>query len=112
MEVVSLELKSLDGFHVWAVRPMAGKVPTQNLDGTWKYPSLKDVLKAVGLWMIDHYIGVCWETIACFIVDQPLFALCRDGERKRGSMHCKILVGAANVNQHCGVTTGRQRGHG
>jgi hypothetical protein len=69
---------------------MAGKVPIRNLDGTWKYPSLKDVLKAAGLQMIGNYIGVCWETIACFIVDQPLFALCWDGEKKRGSMRCKF----------------------
>ncbi len=60
-------------------------MPTKNPDGMWKYPSLRDVLKVVGLQMIDHYIGVRQETIARFIVDQPLFALCRDGERKRGS---------------------------
>jgi hypothetical protein len=52
----------------------------------WMYPNSRDVLKAVGLWMIGHYIGVYWETIACFIVDQPLFALCWDGEKKRGSV--------------------------
>jgi hypothetical protein len=47
-------------------------------------PKLKDVLKVVGLQTMDHYIGVCWETIARFIVDRPRFALCRDGKRKRG----------------------------
>ncbi len=61
-------------------------MPAWNPDGTWMYPSLKDVLKAVGLQTIDYYIGVCWETIAHFIVDQPLFALFQDGERKRGSV--------------------------
>jgi hypothetical protein len=83
-----LSLKSLEGFQIWAARPMAGKMPTKNPDGTWTYPSSKDVLKAVGLQTIDYYIGVCWETIARFIMDQPLFALCRDGNRKRGSAHC------------------------
>ena len=67
---------------------MAGMQPTWIPDGTWKFPSSKDVLKAVGLNTIDHYIGVRCETIARFIVDRPLFALCRDGERKRGSTHC------------------------
>jgi hypothetical protein len=80
-------LKSLEGFHIQAARCMAGKMPTQNPDGTWTYPSSKDVLKAVGLWTTDHYIGVCWETIARFIVDQPLFVLYREGE-KRGSVRC------------------------
>ncbi len=51
----------------------------------WKYSSSKDVLKAVGLKTIDHYIGVCRETIARFIVDRPLFALCWDGGRRKGS---------------------------
>jgi hypothetical protein len=80
-----LSLKSLEGFHIRAARCMAGKMPTKNPDGTWKYPSSRDVLKAVGLQIIEHYIGICWKSIARFIVDQPLFALCWDGERKRGS---------------------------
>ncbi len=67
---------------------MAGMQPTRDPDGTWTYPGSKDVLKAVELKMIHHYIGVCWETIARFIVDQPLFAPCRDGGRKRGSTRC------------------------
>jgi hypothetical protein len=37
---------------------MVGMQPTQNPDRTWTYPSSKDVLKAVGLKMIAHYIGV------------------------------------------------------
>jgi hypothetical protein len=61
-------------------------MPTRNFEGMWMYPSLKDVLKVVGLCTINHYIGFCWETIAHFIVDQPLFLLCRERERKRGSM--------------------------
>jgi hypothetical protein len=73
-----------------AARPMADKMPTKNPDGTWKYPSSRDVLRAVGLQTIDHYIGICWETIARFIMDQPLFALCCDGERKRRSLHCTL----------------------
>ena len=58
MEVVSLlSLKSLEGFHIRAARRMAGKMPTKNPDRTWTYPSSRDVLKAVGLQTIDHYIG-------------------------------------------------------
>jgi hypothetical protein len=50
---------------------MTGEMPTENLDGMWKYyPSSKDVIKAVGLLqMIVHYIGDCQKTIACFNVD-------------------------------------------
>jgi hypothetical protein len=67
---------------------MAGMQPTRNPDETWTYPSLKDVLKVVGLKRINHDIGVCREPIARFILDQPLFALCRDGGRRRGSIRC------------------------
>ncbi len=52
-------LKSLEGFHLRAACRMAGMQPTRNTDGMWTYPSSKDVLKAVGLKMIDHYIEVC-----------------------------------------------------
>ncbi len=78
-------LKSLEGFHIRAARQMVGMQPTRDPDGMWMYPSSKDVLKAVELKTIDHYIGVCRGTIARFIIDKPLFALCRDGGRKRGS---------------------------
>jgi hypothetical protein len=40
-------LKSLEGFHIRAARCMAGMPLTRNPDGTWKFPSSKDVLKAV-----------------------------------------------------------------
>ncbi len=81
----SLSLKILEGFHIRAACYMAGKMPTKNPNGTWTYPSSRDVLKAVGLQTIDHYIGTRRETIARFIVDRPLFVLCWDGNRKRGS---------------------------
>ena len=64
---------------------MAGMQPNRTPDGTWTYPNSQDVLKAVGLKTISEYIAVRRETIARFIVDRPIFALCRDGERKRGS---------------------------
>jgi hypothetical protein len=82
-------LKSPEGFHIRAARRMVGKMPTRNPDGMWKYPSSKDVLKAAGLRMIDHYIGVCQETILLHRGPASiLFALCQDGKRKRGSVHC------------------------
>jgi hypothetical protein len=102
-------LTSLEGFHIQAAHRMAGKMPAWNPDGTWTYPSSKDVLKVVGLRTINHYIGVCRGTIARFIVDRPLFALCRDGERKRGLVRCTFLVGATFVNRRRGVTARGQQ---
>ncbi len=44
----TLSFKSLEGFHIRAAHRMVGKMPTRNPDGTWTYPSSRDVLKAVG----------------------------------------------------------------
>jgi hypothetical protein len=81
-----LSLKSLEGFHIRAACCMAGMQPARNPDGALKYPNSKEVLKRVGLKMISKYINICKETITRFIVDQPIFALCWDGERRRGSL--------------------------
>jgi hypothetical protein len=40
---------------------------------------------AVGLKTITHYIGVCCQTIANFIINQPIYELCAGAVRKRGS---------------------------
>ena len=63
---------------------MAGMQPAKNPAGTWQYPNSGEVLKAVGLKTVSEYIAVRNKTIARFIVDRPIFALCRDGERRRG----------------------------
>ena len=84
METVSFELKKPRGISCSLYGRHAAR---KNPDGMWRYPSSKDVLKAVGLKTIDYYIGVQRETITRFIVDQPLFALCKVGERMRGSTH-------------------------
>ncbi len=51
-------MKSLEGFHIHAAWQMSGKKPEQNVDGSWTYPCLDEVLKAVGLKPIAHYIDV------------------------------------------------------
>ncbi len=50
---------------------MAGMQPTRDPDGKWTYPSSKDVLKAVELKTIAHYIGVRRETIARLLSTDP-----------------------------------------
>jgi hypothetical protein len=64
-----LSLKSIEGFHIRAACRMVGIQPARNPDGTWTFPNSKEVLKMVGLKTIDHYVGVCIETITRFIVD-------------------------------------------
>jgi hypothetical protein len=99
--------KSLEGFHIIATRCMAGMQPTWNPDASWKYPSSKDVLKGVGLKTVNHYIGVCRETFARFIIEQLLFTLCWEEERLY-ALH--VLVGAALVRRRGATTPAGGRG--
>ncbi len=51
-------MKHLEGFHICAAWQMSGKQPERKKDGSWMYPRLEDVLKAVGLKSIAHYVDV------------------------------------------------------
>jgi hypothetical protein len=62
-------MKHLEGFHIRAAWQMSGKQPERNEDGSWMYPRSKDVLKAVGLKSITHYVDVRCQTVANFIVN-------------------------------------------
>ena len=83
-------LKCLEGFHMRAAWRMSGKRPMKRLDGTWRYPNSEQVLREVGLQTISHYIGVRWQHVANFIVNRPIFQLCQEGVRKRGSAACQF----------------------
>ncbi len=77
-------VKRLEGFHIRAAWQMTGNRPKWNEDGSWTYPCLADVLEAAGLKTIAHYMDVHWETIANFIINQPIYELCTGAVRKRG----------------------------
>ncbi len=78
-------LKRLDRFHHRAAWQMAGMCPLHNGKGNWTYPSKTRALKKVGLYTIEHYIGIRWRTISNYIVNRPIFKHCWNGVRKRGS---------------------------
>ena len=59
-------------------------------NGTWVYPRSEDVLEEVGLHSIEHYIRVRRETIFNHIINRPIFDLCRQAERRRGSAPCQF----------------------
>ena len=80
-------LKRLEGFHIRAAWRMAGKGPRLNPDGSWTYPDTEEVMKEVGLRSISQYVEVRRHHIFNFIVNRPIFDLCKEGVRKRGSSH-------------------------
>ncbi len=51
-------MKFLESFHICTAWEMLGKRPERKEDGSWMYPRLEDVLKAVGLKPITHYVDV------------------------------------------------------
>ena len=78
-------LKRLDSFHHRAAWQMAGMRPSHDGEGNWTYLSNTQALKKVGLYTIEHYIGIRRQTISNYIVNQPIFEHCWSGVRKRGS---------------------------
>ncbi len=78
-------MKCLERFQICAAWQMSGKQPGQNGDGSWIYPRSEDMLKAVGLKSIANYVDVRRQTVANFIVNQPIHELCVGAVRKRGS---------------------------
>jgi hypothetical protein len=78
-------VKRLEGFHIRAAWRMTGNRPKRNVDGSWMYPRSADVLTAAGLKTITHYMDVRQQTVANFIVNQPIYELCAGAVRKRGS---------------------------
>ena len=79
------ELRALEGFHVAAARVLTGMRPKQARDGTWKYPHTQEVLKKAGLHTIRDYIGQRRANIARKVRGRPIFALCEEAERRRGT---------------------------
>jgi hypothetical protein len=68
-------MKCLEGFHIRAAWQMSGKRPERKEDGSWTYPRLEDVLEAVGLKPITHYVDMRQQTGTNFIVNWPIYEL-------------------------------------
>jgi hypothetical protein len=65
---------------------MSSLWPEKKSDSTWLYPCLADVLEIARLQTIAHYMGVRWQTVANFILNQPIWELCAGAVLKRGSL--------------------------
>jgi hypothetical protein len=77
-------IKRLEGFHIQAAWQMSGLQPEKKPDGSWLYSCSVDVLEKAGLETITHYMGVRQQTVANFIVNQPIWELCAGAVQKRG----------------------------
>ncbi len=77
-------MKRLEGFHIHAVWQMSGKRPEWKEDGFWTYPHLEDMLTAVGLKPIAHYVNMQQQTVVNLIVNWLIYELCAGAVRNRG----------------------------
>ncbi len=62
-------IKQLEGSHIRAVWQISGLRPEKKPNGSWSYPCLVDVLEKASLETISHYMGICQQTVANFIVN-------------------------------------------
>ena len=68
---------------------MAGMQPREKPDGTWAYPLSEKLLEMDGLFMVSHYIEGHRQTILKFIVNCPIFHLCKDAVRLCDTSACQ-----------------------
>jgi hypothetical protein len=101
-------LKSLEGFHIWAAHCIVGKMPTRIPDGTLRYPSSRDVLKAGDCGRLDTILVFVGKSLPASLWTNPICALSGLG-KEEGFSALHILVGAAFVNRRRGVTAGGKK---
>ena len=59
--------------------------PRRTSGGEWVYPRSEKARKEAGLQTMEHYLQKRRDTIAAWVVDRPLLAACKGGERRRGT---------------------------
>jgi hypothetical protein len=58
----------------------------QGANRVWVHPKWVDVLKECGMQTIVEYIHKQRDTIAVYLVTQPILEACREGKQQRGLM--------------------------
>lgn len=80
-------LRCLEGFVYQAACRMARqhRKRKDQRTGEYIYPAREDVYEEVGLYTVEEYINRRRQTVASYIRDRPIFDLCMEGERQRGT---------------------------
>ena len=77
-------LKSLEGFHVRAVKSMTGLMPKKRHDGSCQYSDSAEVLKSARLHTVREYIQVRRHIVLEFIFQRPIHGYCMEAGRNQG----------------------------
>ncbi len=84
--LLTTALAWLEGFHICAAYRMAEKhKPKKGPHHRWVYPWSSNVLQECGMATILHYIDIKRATNFQYMVEQPFYEACREGEWRRGS---------------------------
>ena len=78
-------LKVLEGFHHWVARQITGLTERCEAGGEWEYPSVVEPMEAAGLQPIGVYIRRRQSTIAERVDFSPIYELCMEADRMRGT---------------------------
>ena len=70
---------------------MVGQMPRQEEDGTWSCLDRGEVMEAVGLRSIEDCALKRRNTVASWVTTRPLFDMCREAGRRRGSPQNKVF---------------------
>jgi hypothetical protein len=84
-DLTTTALARLEGFHICAAYQMAEKhKPMKGPNHGWVYPWSSDILQKCSMATILHYINIRRATIFRYVVDRPIYEVCREGEWRRG----------------------------
>ena len=71
------QLRVLESFHRRVARYLCRRHTRRREDGTWEYPSSKEVLEEAGLQSIQEYIHRRRDTIFRYIRNRPIYITCK-----------------------------------
>ena len=73
MEFAPIKHEASGGLHIHSAWRMLGKRPKWNEDGKWTYLRSEDVLEAVGLKTIAHYVDILARLLqTSSLIDQSI----------------------------------------
>ena len=78
-------VKVLAGFHHRVIRQIAGMLPKHDArTDTWSKPPISEAYDAAGVLPIEEYIHVRQMRIAEYVVNRPIYELCRNSTWRPG----------------------------
>ena len=82
-------LRALESFHHRVARRISGMMAYLR-DGEWVYPPLEDALERAGMLPVASYLAARQNTVAQWVVNRDIFAMCTTFERLPGAARNRL----------------------